>query len=626
VKGASCARSVLCGSVSAGALAVALMSVTNAIAQPQSTPAFPSAGVAPLSSCASLTGLSLPNTHIISATPMFAAPGYCQVVGVINQRVSTQDPDHFTYGIGFELNLPNTWTGRFELMGGGGTDGSLPSASGAAGLELSQGWAVASNDGGHEDRQPNPFGWADTDNNAGGTAHFAVDEQARTEYGYDAMAQTSAVSKEIIVHYYGRDTLYSYFWGCSNGGREGMLASERFPDIFDGIVAGNPGFDLPQAAVAEAWNEQALVPLANRTDVSGNPYNPDTFPPQDLMVASAAILSACDALDGLVDGIVDNYRACSNRRVYPALEAFTCSATGLHGNTPHGGTCLTPGQVSALKKIYAGPVNSEDELLYTDWYWDAGIWDPPAAPGFGWQAWNVGFVTPAPLVNNSANLTLGAGAVPMIFTTPPVVTPVSQQAAFLFNFNFDTQAQKIFAHTPDYPQSSMKFMAAVSHDLSPFKRHGGKMILYHGVNDGIFSSKSLVRWYDAMDRSTGDARSFTRLFLVPNMAHCGGGPATSDFSGNVLQAITDWVEAHRAPEQIIAANTGTSSPFPAGGLFDPRVAQNFPAGGTRPLCPYPQLTRYKGTGPTNVASSFVCVRSDDADGGDNDHDDGHGRD
>ena len=314
-------------------MTVALLSATAAIAQSQPAPAFPSAGLAPLSSCASLTGLSLPNTRIISATPVTAVAGYCQVVGVINQRVSAQDPDHFTYGIGFELNLPNTWTGRFELMGGGGTDGGLRDATGAVGSELSAGWAVAANDGGHENQLPNPFGWADTDLNAGGTAHFAVDEEARTEYGYEAIAQTSAVSKAIIASYYGREALYSYFWGCSNGGREGMLASQRFPEIFDGIVAGNPGFDLPKAAIAEAWNEQALAPLATRTDVSGNPYIADTFLPQDLMVASAAILSACDALDGLVDGIIDNYRACTSRRVFPALAAFTCSATGAHGVT-----------------------------------------------------------------------------------------------------------------------------------------------------------------------------------------------------------------------------------------------------------------------------------------------------
>jgi feruloyl esterase len=364
-----------------------------------------------------------------------------------------------------------------------------------------------------------------------------------------------------------------------------------------------------------------LAPLATRIDVNGNPYLPDTFPSQDLMVASGAILSACDALDGLVDGIVDNYRACTNRRVFPALDAFTCSPTGSHGNTPHGGTCLTSDQVAALKKIYAGPVNSEGEPLYANWYWDAGIWDPPTAFGAGWGLWNVGIITPPPLSNNSINLRLGAGAIPMVFTTPPVVIPLSQQAGFVLHYDFDTDAPKIFASTPQYPQSAIQFMAAVSTDLSRFRQHGGKLIMYHGVNDGIFSATSLTRWYREMDERTGDAAGFTRLYLVPNMAHCGGGPATASFSANLQQAITNWVEHDQAPEQIIAANINTASPFPSGAPFDLRVAQNFPTGGTRPLCPYPQTAHYNGTGPTNVASSFVCVRADKDDDDGRDHDD-----
>lgn len=606
---ASRIRSLCYQPLSAGALVAALMSA--APAQAHERPAFPASGAIPLSPCESLTGLALPDSQILSATSaVVGTMTYCNVIGVINKRVSDQDPDHFTYGIGFQLNLPSTWIGRFELMGGGGTDGSVANPLGANGVELSQGWAVAANDGGHEDALPNPFGWSDDDANAGGAQHFGIDETARTDYGYNAMLQTAELSKQIISYYYGWQTQHSYFWGCSDGGREGMLASQRFPELFDGIVAANPGFDLPQAAIAEAWNSQALIPLATQTDVEGNPYLPDTLPPQDLEVASAAILSACDGLDGLVDGIVDNYPACTNRRVFKGLAEFTCSPSGLHGNTPHGGTCLTSGQVAALIKIYGGPVNSEGEPLYSDWYWDAGIWDPPTAPGLGWSAWNVGVATPAPLVNNSANLTLGGGAIPMVFTTPPVVTPSSQQAGFVLQYNFDTDAPKIFTRTAQYPQSAMQFMGAVSTNLSQFQRRGGKIIIYDAVNDGIFSAASLTRWYREMNAVTGDAAGFSRLYLVPNMAHCGGGPATANFGGNVLQALTTWVEDRQAPGEIIAANTNTASPFPASAPFDPRVAQNFPTGGTRPLCPFPQTTHYKGTGPTNVASSFVCVRTD----------------
>jgi feruloyl esterase len=279
-----------------------------------------------------------------------------------------------------------------------------------------------------------------------------------------------------------------------------------------------------------------------------------------------------------------------------------------------------------LKKIYAGPVNSKGRRLYSNWFWDAGIWDPPTAPGAGWGLWNV-VTAPVPHVNTAINLTLGAGAIPMIFVTPPVVTPVAGptgQESYLFHFNFDTDASKIFASTKDYPQSSMDFMAAVSLDLKPLKNRGGKLIISSSVNDGIFSGASIARWYRLMNQHMdGRAPDFARLFMVPNMAHCGGGPATNDFAVNELSALTAWVENGTAPDRIIAANHNTSSPFPNGGLFDPRVAMNFPTGGTRPLCPYPQIPKYKGSGMTNDAANFVCVGHD---GRDDDHDDDDGMD
>jgi feruloyl esterase len=177
--------------------------------------------------------------------------------------VSAQDPDHYTYGIGFALNLPNTWFGRFEMMGGSGTDGSLNAdPTGSAGVELTNGWAVAADDGGHEDNPANQVGgYQDDDPNAGGAQHFGVDHQARIDYGYNGIEKTAKISKQIIAEYYGRAVDSSYLMGCSNGGRDGMVASQKFPDLFDGIVSQNPGFNLPQAGIAEAWNEQALAPL-----------------------------------------------------------------------------------------------------------------------------------------------------------------------------------------------------------------------------------------------------------------------------------------------------------------------------------------------------------------------------
>ena len=601
-------------------LAFASWPFTQAFAQSARENARPAAA-APTVACASLMSLSLPNTQILSATEMTTPVAYCNVVGVINKRVSQQDPDHFTYGIGFELNLPDIWTGRFEMQGGGGTDGSLANPTGFFGTELSAGWAVAADDGGHEDAPGNPLlGWIDDDANAGGTAHFGVDEQARIDYGYNGIEQTTLISKAIIAKYYSSAPQYSYLCGCSNGGRDAMVASQRVPDFFDGIVAGNPGFDLPRAGVAEAWNEVQLAPLATSTDSNGQPYVGDTFQSQDLEVAAAAILSACDALDGLVDGIIDNYSACTDERVYPALEAYTCSPTGSNGNTPHGGTCLTAGQVTALKRIFAGAFNSHGQRLYSSWFWDAGIWDPPSAFGAGFALWNVGAPGPPSPTNTAINLTLGAGAIPMVFTTPPVVTPVDgpdSQEGFIFNYNFDTDAPKIYATASGYRESAMDFMTAIQYmvfnhaDLRPFARRGGKIIIYDSVDDGIFSAVDLVHWYNSLlplrAGPDGGTQDFSRMYLIPNMAHCGGGPATNSFNANMLAALTSWVEAGDAPGPIIAANTNTTSPFPSGAPFDPRVAQNFPTGGTRPLCPYPEQSRYSGSGATNDAANFVCV-------------------
>src|ERR1700683_4344464 len=156
---------------------------------------------APTMACSSVTSLSLPNTQIISATETTATTGnYCNVIGVIDERVSAQDPDHFIYGIGFEVNLPDTWIGRFEMMGGGGTDGSVASPQGSAGTELSQGWAVAADDGGPQDAPGNPgFGWIDDDSNAGGTGHFGLDHRARVDYGYNGIAKTTEISKLLFA-------------------------------------------------------------------------------------------------------------------------------------------------------------------------------------------------------------------------------------------------------------------------------------------------------------------------------------------------------------------------------------------------------------------------------------------
>ena len=529
-------------------------------------------------SCADVANYTLPDTAITTAQENPAAnglPAHCEVIGRINQRIGA---DNLPFSIGFHLRMPDDWNGRFYFQGGGGTDGTLPNSLGNGSPPgepqvLPLGYAVISTDGGHD----NTF---DNDPDAGGTAAFGLDPQARTDYGYNAVDRTTLIGKSIVTSYYGRAPQYSYFDGCSNGGRQAMVASQRFPNYFDGIVAGSPGFDLPKAAVAEAWNEQALEPLATRTDVNAQPYLPDTFSDSDLQLAANAVLAACDGLDGLKDGIIDDYSACTTRRVLPQLQAVQCAGA-------KDASCLSGGQMNALLRIFAeGARNSEGEALYTRFPWDAGITGTASM-----RQWSLG--TPAqpgqPLVNNALNLTLGGGSLPLVFITPPVPVPVNQLAAYIFGFNFDVDAPKIYARTSVYTKSSIQFMTARSPDRTAFRQNGGKMIIYHGLSDGVFSPLDTIRWYNAMDRRMGHAQDFVRLFLVPGMGHCGGGVATNSFSP--FTALVSWVEKGIAPERLVAS-AGASTPWP---------------GRTRPLCLYPSQARYSGNGSIEDAANFVCA-------------------
>jgi feruloyl esterase len=539
------------------------------------------AGSAPVGACADVAGYALPDTVIATAQDNPAAdglPAHCEVIGRINPRTGI---DGKPYSIGFRLRMPQDWNGRFYFQGGGGTDGSLPNSLGNGSptgepLVLPLGYAVISTDGGHDNTVNN-------DPNAGGTAAFGLDPQARVDYGYNALDKVTVFGKAIVTRHYGQAPRYSYFDGCSNGGRQGMVASQRFPDYFDGIVAGAPGFNLPRAAVAEAWNEQALAPLATRTDANGQPYLPDTFSDADLQLVRSATLAACDGLDGLEDGIVDNNRACRRGRVVRALREAQCAGAKAEG-------CLSEGQIEALERIHAGPRNSQGERLYATRPWDAGITAPSAL-----RAWLLG--TPAqpgqPLANNAISVTRSGGALSLIFVTPPEPRPVDQLPAYVFGFDFDRDAPKIYARSGVYTESSMEFMTANSPDRTAFRQRGGKMILWHGLSDGVFSANDTIRWYDALDRrERGGAAEFARLFLVPGLGHCSGGPATGAFSP--FSALVDWVERGIAPASIVAT-ASPGAPWP---------------GRTRPLCAYPTQARYTGNGSTEDAASFVCAAPD----------------
>ncbi len=468
-------------------------------------------------------------------------PAFCRVRGEIESRTGA-DGKH--YGIHFELNLPSQWNGKFLFQGGGGLDGVLRPATGGIPLAgatgapaLVRGYAVVATDGGHQ----------------GLEASFGSEQQARLDYAYAELGTTADIAKELIGTYYGREPRRSYFMGCSNGGREAMIAAQRYPLKFDGVVAGDPGFNLAHAAIAEMWDTIAFSATAPK-DGSGKPILARAFSNSDLQLVSKAVLDACDAMDGLKDGEIYAFEAC---HFDPAV--LTCP----QGKTD---TCLSEQQVLALQKSFGGPKDSTGNALYSDWRYDSGIGD------MGWRIWKLG--TSQTAKPNAVNATLGFDAMSRYFITPrdPNYDP--------YRTDFDTISNKVAeTHAINDPTGVQ---------MSTFILRGGKMLIYTGQSDPVFSASDQIAYYKRLTKANGGQQetvSWARFFLVPGMTHCGGGPAVDDF--DPLSALEDWVEKNTPPARIIAKGKA----FP---------------GRTRPLCAYPESAHYKGSGDPNSSENFEC--------------------
>ncbi len=532
--------------------------------------------------CAALAGAVLPQARIVLAQLNAATeslPEHCEVIGAIDERTGPVDGQR--YALRFHLRMPTEWNKRFLFQGGGGTDGALGNADAP---QIRQGYAVASTDSGHDN--------AVNTSPLAGSFQFAFDPQARSDYGYSGPARAALAAKSVMKKFYGGQPRYSYFTGCSEGGREGLMFSQRYPEVFDGIVSGNPGMDLPRAAVAEAWDTQAFAAAARASTPFGNPDLASSFTDAELAAVGNAILAECDAKDGLADGMVFNPSACD----------FDPDTLG-----PSGSGVLSAAQVTALEKVFGGAKNSQGKALYAGWFWDPGI------AASGWRIWKIGPLFPYPS-NTALNVTLGGGALPFIFTTPPnsatggtdlrgstTVASAGPNPGFaglndafvpwMLSFNMDTDAPKIFDVYGPYAESAMDFMGTGGSDYRQFRKSGGRLILYTGQADPVFSTKYHLKWYRTLIERNGglrDTRKFARIFLVPGMNHCGGGPSTSQF--DAFTALVNWVEKGDAPDSLLAsAPAGT--PWP---------------GRTRPLCAYPEQARYKGEGSIEDATNFAC--------------------
>jgi hypothetical protein len=502
--------------------------------------------------------------------PIPAMPEHCEVIGVMRERTGT-DGQH--YAVKYHLRLPTDWNGRFLFQGGGGTNGMLGAANGAAqagmptGLQM--GFAVVSTDTGHDNA---------TNNDAAkqGTVAFGHEYEARLEYAEKALDSVATTAKHIVQTFYGRAASHSFFVGCSNGGREGMVFAQRFPDQFDGIVAAAPAFAVPKAAIAEAWDTQTFAALAAREGLTQKNSLPDlqgTFSDSDFGLVSGAVAKACDADDGVVDGMVQNLAHCTTARVRPALDAIACKGA-------KDATCLSHDQIGTLIRSLDGPHDSKGHALYAQWPWDVGIGTP------GWRIWKLGM----PGGMDSINVMLGSPALSGLFVTPPEDVAGSLDAGLRYQlgFNFDRDAPKIFATNVTFPRSGWDLVGAQATDLSRFRHHGGKLIVPHGGSDPIFSVNDTLDWWRKVDAANhGDAAGFVRVYVVPGMNHCAGGPATDQY--DALSAAVDWVEKGTAPDRI-EATAGPMTPWP---------------GRSRPLCPYPKIARYR-SGDVNRAENFVC--------------------
>jgi pimeloyl-ACP methyl ester carboxylesterase len=451
-------------------------------------------------------------------------PPHCHVEGELDRRTGS---DGRSYALRFAVNMPDDWNGRFLFQGGGGLNGSLnePLGNQAAGNNsaLARGFAVVSTDSGHE--------------GAVFDSSFMADQEAAMNFLFLGNMRVTQVAKPLVESYYSAAINKSYFVGCSTGGREGMIMAQRYPTLFDGIVSGAPAIRTGLSNLALRWYNVELNRAVRATGI-GAPEPGAQFSAAEQKLIVDGLLQACDVRDGVADGLVFDVAGCDFDP-----RTLACAAGESEG-------CLAPEKAEALVRGLAGPVDSRGVQLYPRFVLDSGNDDN--------QGFNRGM--------------LGGGA------TPPEGIAVSGL------FEQDVDAEFIEATRPEQSLGDTTWT-----NLSTFAARGGKQIFYHGVSDAWFSAMDTVEYYEKMAAANGGLQTadrFSRVFLVPGMAHCAGGEQTLD-SFDMLTALVDWVENDKAPDSVVA--TGASMP-----------------GISRPLCPYPQYPHYSGNGDPADAANFSC--------------------
>ena len=467
----------------------------------------------PAIKCDALAGKSFGKDVTISSATLVAAKGnlpeHCDIRGVIAPEA------------GFAIKLPTVWNDRFEMVGNGGTAGTI--SMGAVDGAVRKGFASASTDTGHDaGKEPlATFAYVTPQNPNG--------HRKMIDFGYLSVHETAVLAKQMIAAYYGAAPKYSYWVGCSTGGRQGLQEAQRYPEDFDGLVVGAPGVYLTGNVTRRLWIAQAQT--------GDGVITADKLP-----ILTKAIYEKCDALDGLKDGLIDDPRNCP---FDPARDL------------PPG--AFTTAQIEALKKIYGGPRDSKGNQLV-----------PGELPGSE-PVWPDNFIPPSKTVlpRSESQMKL------MMLNPPPGPTWDYTM------FNFDTGPARV--------ADAAAILNPRNPDLAPLKKRGGKIVQYAGWGDQQVNPRPGIDYYNSVGQKLGEKeeRDFYRLFMVPGMFHCNGGPGCG--SVDWLTVVTDWVEKGTAPDRIVGAHV-----------------ENGQTTRTRPLCPYPMVARYKGEGSIDDAANFAC--------------------
>lgn len=508
-------------------------------------------------SCEKLSQLTLSKAKVVSAQTVEAgafppptamsswlagSPELYKSLGAFCRVVVEATPSADSL-IKIEVWMPaEGWNGRFRGQGNGGFAGEIDYRR--LGLAVQAKYASAATDTGHA---------------AGGTdARWALGHPEKViDFGYRAIHEMTQIAKTVINAFYGSNAQHSYFDNCSNGGRQALMEAQRFPQDYDGIISGAP---------ANYWTHLLTKALA---DSQATTLDPASYIPASKLPALAhAVNAACDAQDGVTDGVLNDPRQC---KFDPA--ALLCKADDSNA-------CFTAAQITTLKKLYEGPRDTKGALIFPGYL-------PGAEEGDGgWGLWITGQAPGKSLL--------------FAFGTGYFSNMVYEKS------DWDYKSTKVNDGLKAAEAKTAKILNATNPDLSAFKARGAKLILYHGWNDAAISALNTINYYNSVASKMGqtETQTFSRLYMVPGLQHCGGGPGANSFGQlgqgapdpqhNIELALEEWVEKGIAPSEIVATKYVDD---------DPAKGVKF----TRPLCSYLQVAKFKGTGDPNDATNFVCA-------------------